>query len=141
MDLETLSREDALWLVSRVQVGRVVYTVGGLPAITPVNFALDGESIVIRTSVDSGIARAVPGSVVAFQVDDIDTAAHTGWTVTIIGRAEDVRDAAEARRLSDLVHPWADDQRDYVIRIDTGLVSGRRLQTHPDGDALIRFSG
>lgn len=141
MDLETLSREDALWLMSRVSVGRVVYTVGGLPAVTPVNFALVDESVVIRTIPGSRLANAVRDSVVAFEVDDIDVAAHTGWSVTAIGQASEVRDPEEVQRLAGLVHPWAAGPRDCVIRINADLVTGRRLVSRAaSGDTVIQFS-
>jgi nitroimidazol reductase NimA-like FMN-containing flavoprotein (pyridoxamine 5'-phosphate oxidase superfamily) len=141
MELEILTREDALWLMSRMPVGRVIYTVGGLPAVTPVNFALIDGTIVIRTVAGSRLARAIKDSVVAFEVDEIDAAAHTGWSVTAIGRAIEVRDPDDVGLLTRLVHPWAEGPRDYVIRISPDLVTGRRLVPSPNGDAIIQFSG
>ena len=141
MELETLTREDALWLMSGVPVGRVVYTAGGLPAVTPVNFALVDGTIVIRTVADSRLATAIKDSVVAFQVDEIDAASHTGWSVTAIGQATEVRDPGELARLTGLVHPWATGQRNQVIRIRADLVTGRRLVNSTDGDPIIQFSG
>jgi len=141
MELETLTREDALWLMSRVPVGRVVYTAGGLPAVTPVNFALVDGAVIIRTVAGSRLATAIKDSVVAFQVDEIDAASHTGWSVTAIGPATEVRDRGELARLSGLVHPWAEGQRNQVIRIRADLVTGRRLASSADGDPIIQFSG
>ena len=141
MELETLSRDDALWLMSRVSVGRVVYTAGGLPAVTPVNFALVDGTIVIRTLPASRLATAIRDSVVAFQVDEIDAASHTGWSVTVIGQATEIRDPAEIGRLTGLVQPWAGGPRNQVIRIRADLVTGRRLVSTANGDAIIQFSG
>lgn len=141
MELETLTRQDALWLMSRAPVGRVVYTAGGLPAVTPVNFALVDETVVIRTVAGSRLATAIRDSVVAFQVDEIDAVSHTGWSVTVIGEATEVRDPDEIHRLTGLVHPWAEGPRNQVIRIRTDLVTGRRLVSTADGDAIIQFSG
>lgn len=141
MELETLTRDDALWLMSRVPVGRVVYTVGGLPAVTPVNFALVDGTIVIRTVPGSRLATAIKDTVVAFQVDEIDAAAHTGWSVTVIGQATEVRDHDEVVRLTRLVQPWAEGPRNQVIRIRADLVTGRRLVSTANGDAIIQFSG
>jgi uncharacterized protein len=140
VDLETLSREEALSLMSRIPVGRVVYTVGGLPAVTPVNFALVGDSVIVRTTPGSRLASAVRDSVVAFEVDDIDAASHTGWSVTAIGQATEVRDPAELQRLAGAVQPWVDGARDYVIRIGTDIVTGRRLVPHADGETRVMFS-
>ncbi|MGH8836980.1 MAG: pyridoxamine 5'-phosphate oxidase family protein [Actinomycetes bacterium] len=141
MELETLTRDDALWLMSREPVGRVIYTVGGLPAVTPVNFALVDGTIVIRTVPGSRLATAIDDSVVAFQVDEIDATSHTGWSVTVIGQANEVRDRAEISRLTGLVHPWAEGPRNQVIQIRADLVTGRRLVSNADGDSIIQFSG
>src|SRR4029450_8544636 len=107
MELEPLTREDALWLMSGVPVGRVVYSAGGLPAVTPVNFALVDGAIVIRTVAGLGRCTAMKDSVVAFQVDEIDAASHTGWSVTAIGQATEVRDPGELARVTRLGDPGA----------------------------------
>ncbi|HKA69899.1 MAG TPA: pyridoxamine 5'-phosphate oxidase family protein [Actinomycetes bacterium] len=141
MELETLTREDALWLMSRMPVGRVVYTAGGLPAITPVNFALIDGTIIIRTVAGSRLATETKDSVVAFQVDEIDATSHSGWSVTAIGLATEVRDPGEIARLTGLVRPWAEGRRNQVIRIRADIVTGRRLVSSADGDPIIQFSG
>jgi hypothetical protein len=47
-----------------VPVGRVVYTRQALPAVLPVDFALDQDAaVLIRTSANSGLTRAIDGVV------------------------------------------------------------------------------
>ena len=90
--LETLSKQDAVALLSTIPVGRVVFTVGALPAIVPVAFAVHDGAVVMRTSPESRLAKAAPGGVLAFEIDDIDAETRTGWSVVVMGVATVVAD-------------------------------------------------
>jgi nitroimidazol reductase NimA-like FMN-containing flavoprotein (pyridoxamine 5'-phosphate oxidase superfamily) len=63
--LETLDRDECLRLLATVPVGRIGLSIGALPAILPVNFAMVGSSIVIRTVVGSKLDAATRHAVVA----------------------------------------------------------------------------
>ena len=72
--LELIDREECLRLLAGEEVGRLAVIVGGEPAIFPVNFVLDGETIVFRT--DDGTKGAGRSSARGcFEVDGIDTRA------------------------------------------------------------------
>jgi nitroimidazol reductase NimA-like FMN-containing flavoprotein (pyridoxamine 5'-phosphate oxidase superfamily) len=132
--LEVLDRQECLDLLASVPLGRVVFTDRALPAIQPVNFVLDDDDVILRTSVGSKLAVATRGAVVAFEADDFDTAGQTGWSVTILGQAEVIDDPAEAARLSELpLQPWIPAPRDHFIRISGRYVSGRRINPAQDG--------
>lgn len=63
-----LDRQECVSLLAKVQVGRVVYTRQALPAVLPVNFALDTDgSVLLCTSATSDLVRAIDGVVVAFE--------------------------------------------------------------------------
>ena len=70
--LGDLSRDRCLELLRSVHVGRVVYTVDALPAVTPVRFAVRGPDVLVRAGGHSRLARGAPGAVIAFQADSID---------------------------------------------------------------------
>ena len=129
--MEDLPRAECLRLMASVPVGRVVYTRHAMPAVAVVNFALDGDgSIVIRTESGGKLGAAIRRAVVAFETDRLDEATHSGWSVTVVGRAEKVTDAGEVARLHKLdLHPWAPGEREHFIRISAGIVTGRRI--HP----------
>ena len=137
--LENLSRGECLRLVGQVAVGRIVYTRQALPAVELVNFTLDDGDIVIRTDSGGKLAAATRGAVVAFEADSLDTAAHAGWSVTIIGYSRAVTGTDEIRRLEQVgLVPWAPGKRDHCIRISPTIVNGRRLaarQWTGDSDA------
>ncbi|MBB5782808.1 pyridoxamine 5'-phosphate oxidase family protein [Nonomuraea jabiensis] len=128
--LQVLSREECLGLLSTTPIGRIVFTEHALPAVQPVNFHLDGRSIVIRTSTGSNLAAATRHAVVAFEADEFDSELRTGWSVTAVGQARAVTDPDEIHRLAALpLTAWAPGSRDHYIVVDAEQVSGRRI-TH-----------
>lgn len=126
--LEVLTEEECLRLVGRSSVGRVGVTIGALPAIFPVNFIYQDGAIWFRTGEGTKLSAAAHGSVVAFEVDHADTFEHGGWSVLMVGTAEAVTDPARLDALSQLrLRPWADGDRDRLVRIAVEFVSGRRI--------------
>lgn len=126
--LYELSREECLALLPTVPVGRLVFSERALPAVVPVNFALDHGRVVIRTGEGSSLAAALRGEVVGFQVDAFDATARNGWSVLVVGRAAEVRDPTELARLADLpLEPWAGGRREHVLVVPLELVTGRRV--------------
>ena len=131
-DLETLTADECWRLLGKRVVGRVGFDVGRGPRIHPVNYRVDGRSVVLRTTEDAELTRFVEmfagGSLVAFEVDEIDYEWHHGWSVLIEGRIERVDAPDELRRLHDAwPRPWAGGTRDVVARVTPGEVTGRRL--------------
>ncbi|ULR48963.1 pyridoxamine 5'-phosphate oxidase family protein [Streptomyces deccanensis] len=124
-----LDRQECLRLLTKVPVGRVVYTLQALPAILPINFSLDTDaSVLLCTSPDSDLAHAIDGVVVAFEADEFDAAARSGWSVVVTGRASVVRDPAEHERLSQAgPSSWMPLQDAAFVRIESEMVTGREL--------------
>jgi nitroimidazol reductase NimA-like FMN-containing flavoprotein (pyridoxamine 5'-phosphate oxidase superfamily) len=126
--LDVLARDECLTLLATAPIGRIVFTERALPAVRLVNFVLNGDEIVIRTGEGSKLMPAVRHTVVAFEADDIDYRARTGWSVTVIGHARQVTEPAELAQLSGLLPAsWAPGSREHLICVDVELVSGRRL--------------
>ncbi|MFP8959724.1 pyridoxamine 5'-phosphate oxidase family protein [Streptomyces nanhaiensis] len=124
-----LDRQECLDLLAQVPLGRIVYTENALPAVLPVNFFLDrDQAVVLRTSGASRMARAVDGSVVAFEADRFDESTRSGWSVVVTGRASKVADPGEAERLSRSGPlSWAPIEDGVYVRIEPELVTGRVL--------------
>jgi nitroimidazol reductase NimA-like FMN-containing flavoprotein (pyridoxamine 5'-phosphate oxidase superfamily) len=126
--LTVLSRGQCLRLLRRSRIGRVVVSVGALPAAFPVNFGLLDDDIVFRTSVGTKLSAAVDGAVVGFEVDRIDPVFEAGWSVLIQGTSSLITDPDEleaARRLH--LRPSAPGERRHYVRIQSEFVSGRRF--------------
>jgi len=128
--LEELGQDECMALVARSAIGRIAVVVAGRPLVFPVNFTLDGRTIVFRTSPGTKLhgARSRP---VAFECDGIDRAYHTGWSVVVQGEAEEVHDASEIARLERLpLRPWYAAPKAVWLRVRPGSVTGRRIPQH-----------
>ena len=127
--LEELSRAECLRLLATASIGRISYTRQALPAVEPVNFGLQDGAIVIRTDAGGKLAAATRLAVVAFEADDLDPVLRSGWSVTVIGRCEEVTDAGDVAGLDRLgLESWAPGTRNHFIRIVPAIVTGRRLR-------------
>ena len=130
--LITLDREESLRLLRAAAVGRVVVlTAGQTPVIRPVNFVFDerSQSVVFRCSGGTKLISLLGAARAWFEVDEIDAANRTGWSVIIAGVTEPVTQRHEVARLERLaLHSWVTGPDAHWIRIRARVVSGRRIQ-------------
>lgn len=109
--LSALSAQQCLRLLRGhpLSVGRLGVTDDeGQPLIFPVNYRLDGDAVVVRTSPETVLARWAVDRRVAFEVDDVDAAWQEGWSVLVQGIAERIDDVVELARLKRVpLRPWA----------------------------------
>lgn len=130
--LEELSREECLRLLASVPVGRIVYTLHALPAVAVVNFAMDDDGVVFRTGAGGKLEAATGHAVVGFEADDLDRETGSGWSVMVVGPADEVTEPAEIATLSLLgLAPWAPGEKDHFVRIRPEIVTGRRIKPVP----------
>ncbi len=128
--LEVLDERDCLALLATQSFGRLAVVREGLPEIFPVNYVLDGRTVVIRTQTGLKLTHASLARV-AFEVDRIDPESREGWTVEVKGLGEDVTDAGDpwsASALAAPVDPWVPGPHDHTIAISHPTFSGRRLR-------------
>jgi nitroimidazol reductase NimA-like FMN-containing flavoprotein (pyridoxamine 5'-phosphate oxidase superfamily) len=129
--LELLTEERCWELLSRAEVGRVGVTIGAVPAIFPVNYAVIDRTIVFRTARGTKLAAATLEAVVAFEVDDYRRADRSGWSVLAVGPAQVVHDLdATIKVLAARLEPWAEGTRTNIVRVTPEFLSGRRLVQH-----------
>jgi len=126
--LEVLERAESLRLLASATVGRISVTSGALPTVLPVAFRVIDGRIVFRTAPGTKLDAATLNAVVAFEADRIDTAAHTGWSVVVVGVAQAVRDDEVDGHELALMARWAPGPRDRLVAISTEMVTGRRLR-------------
>lgn len=90
--LVELDEEECWRLLAGEQVGRLAVIVGTHPDIFPVNYRVWNRRIVIRTEAGTKLAGAVLDRFVAFEVDEVDVADHSGWSVVVAGTAHEPDD-------------------------------------------------
>ncbi len=124
---EVLTRAESMRLLASTSIGRVGVSIGALPVVLPVNYALVDGSVVIRTTAGSNLDAAVMNLVVAFEIDGVDAVSHRGWSVLVQGVAEEVTDPAELARFRWFpLESWTG-LEGHFVRIDTQILAGRRL--------------
>lgn len=126
--IEELTEEQCWNCLEGAVVGRLAVCVAGKPDVFPVNFLLDGRSIVLRTAPGFKLAAASLSPTVAFEVDDLNQAEQSGWSVVIRGTATEVEGLEEVMEAADLgVSPWAEGPKNRYVRIEAESISGRRI--------------
>jgi uncharacterized protein len=134
--LVTLSRGACLRRLGRTGTGRVAVSVGALPAIFPINYAMWGDDVVFRTTPGTKLAAAVRNAVVAFEVDASNAMSHTGWSVLVVGACREITDPAELAVTDRLpLTRWTrGGGPESTVCIRPELVSGREIAQPTVGD-------
>jgi uncharacterized protein len=136
---EVLAKAECVVLLTRGWVGRVGFVVGGRPQVLPVNYAADDSGVVVfRTSANS-ILMAISMQAVVFEVDGLDEAHRTGWSVCVHGSAREIterNDPITERLRSLAVVPWAPGHRQRWFAITPEEITGRRLPVQGIAEGL-----
>src|SRR3954454_24219722 len=125
--LEVMSEEACRALRAAGRVGRVAVTADALPVIAPVNYVVDGSSIVFRTKRDGMLARPCNDAVIAFEIAERASDGGAGWSVNVVGIASLVSDSEHVRALALGIVSAAGDERDQFVRMRLGLIHGSRI--------------
>jgi uncharacterized protein len=126
IDISARECED---LLATTALGRLGVVVDGRPEVFPVNHVFDRDSgcVVFPTKSGAKLNGALNWPTVAFEVDGI-VADVGGWSVAVVGRAEEIIDVDEIERVSRLRKVlWAAGAGTRWIRIVPEKVSGRRI--------------
>jgi nitroimidazol reductase NimA-like FMN-containing flavoprotein (pyridoxamine 5'-phosphate oxidase superfamily) len=123
---ELLDDDQCLALLAATSFGRVGVTIGALPVILPVNFAVHDGDIVFATRTGTKLRAAVRQAIIAFEVDAIDPATRSGWSVLAVGSCGEVTDPALCSELQSCLDPYLA-ERDHVVRMTPEFLSGRRI--------------
>lgn len=125
-----LAPDECYALLRTVPVGRLVATEHALPLVLPVQFAVDGTALVVRTAADPRLVRATSDAVVSLQADRLDEELRFGWSVVVTGLSCPLTAPEDLLRATSLrLGTWSVSPSDNFVRISPGLVTGRRLRS------------
>lgn len=126
--IEELSDDQCWSCLKEGVVGRLAVCIAGKPDIFPVNYRLDGKTILVKTAPGFKLAAATLSPAVAFEVDDLHVKNRSGWSVVVRGTASEVERLEDLLGADDLdISPWAGGQKNRYLRIDVESISGRRI--------------
>ena len=124
-------------MMAGAALGRLVTSVDGEPEIFPVNYVVQGRTILFATAEGTKLVSTAINNHVLFEVDDYNVA--SGWSVIVKGVArsvrtdEDIADAERAQLLS-----WTGSDKSHYVRVLPRKVTGRLFEfgSPPMGDSL-----
>src|SRR5262245_4343474 len=122
----TVLGEDECWrLLRTADVGRLAVVLTGEPEIFPVNFVVDGRTVVFRTAEGTKLFAVTASSRVAFESDGYDLASGEAWSVVVKGTAERLEHFSDIYAAEELVlFPWQAGQKQWFVRIGRTTVTG-----------------
>lgn len=119
-------------MLGAADVGRLAISIANHPDIFPVNFVVDGETVVFRTAEGTKLAGAVLGKSVAFESDG--ASGGDAWSVVVKGSATEIEEMYERFDAEELpLYPWNAAPKHRFVRIVPESITGRRFQIveHP----------
>lgn len=123
--LRSLSDEECLELLNETTVGRVAWNEPEGPIVLPVNYAMDGSSVVFRTALDTKLARQLHLGFASFQIDEHDDFTESGWSVLVRGMLS--CEGSHVEQEDSRVVPWVAGDRTFAMRITPLTITGRRI--------------
>lgn len=128
-----LSDQECLDRLAEQELGRLVTYAGGVLDIFPVNYTLDGRSIVFRTAEGSKLTELTINDEVLFEVDDYTSL--DAWSVVVRGHAHRLETSDEVRAADDLpLKPWIPTLKYNYVRIVADSLSGRDFRRGQEPD-------
>jgi uncharacterized protein len=125
--LEVLKSDECERLLATQAVGRIGVC-GARAGVFPVLFGILDGDVVFRTAPGEKLIAAALNRELVFEADSFDTSTRSGWSVNVVGPAEEIDDPHERSRAEALgLEPWAGEVRDRYVRIRADNVSGRRI--------------
>jgi uncharacterized protein len=132
LEMLELGRPECLRLLAANRIGRIAVSVTEWdhPLVRPVNYVFDqpSQSVLIRSASGSKLHALLRSARATFEIDGADETARVGWSVIVIGVAEELTSRADVRRIKSLgLEPWAPGHKGHWISIHANVVSGRRF--------------
>ncbi len=127
-EVEILTAEQCWKLLTETSVGRLAVSVDGRPDVFPLNYQVDGKSLIFRTGHGTKVDAIHADARVAMEADAVSAEFGIAWSVVVKGRAEITTSASE--ELNSTVRglfPWQGVGKENLIVVVPETVSGRRI--------------
>jgi len=127
--VQNLENHECWALLRTVSVGRLAVLIDGQPDIFPINYTVDGGTLVFRTGQGTKLAGATGESHVALEADGVDAITGLAWSVVAKGAAAAVKGTEQILDTAALyLFPWQAGRKDTFVRITPETITGRRFK-------------
>lgn len=128
-EVQNLENHECWALLRTVSVGRLAVLSDGQPDIFPINYIVDGGTLVFRTGEGTKLAGATGGAQVALEADGVDATTGLAWSVVVKGAAAAVTGTEQLLDTAALyLFPWQAGRKDTFVRVTPGSITGRRFK-------------
>ena len=121
-----LTSEECWEMLRDEEFGRLAYRLVDEVHITPINYAVEGDSLLFRTAEGNKLLAVAMGSEVAFEIDRYDD--DSARSVVVRGTARLLPEDEEHRAENIPLRPWVPTLKYNVVEIQPKVVSGRAFE-------------
>lgn len=115
---------DECWeMLERTEFGRLAFHLGPEVHLVPVNYAVDGRSLLFRTAPGSKLVGVAMNSDVVFEIDEYDDTTARSVIVRGVARRLDEDQVHRADQVP--LRPWVPTLKYEVVEIRPDEVTGR----------------
>jgi uncharacterized protein len=134
-----LSVEECSELLENEEFGRLAYRLVDEVHVVPINYLVQGRSLLFRTAAGNKFLAAALQSDVALEIDWHDDL--SAWSVLARGHLRQL-DEGEAHRVDPLSRrSWLPTDKQNIVELQPEAVTGRRFRLHraePDNEVHAR---
>jgi nitroimidazol reductase NimA-like FMN-containing flavoprotein (pyridoxamine 5'-phosphate oxidase superfamily) len=128
--VQRLGSDECWELLEGEEFGRLAYRLVDEVHIVPINYIVDGRSILFRTASGNKLLAAALHSDVALEIDWHDDT--SAWSVVARGHLQQLEEDEE-HRVDDLpLHPWVPTLKYDVVELVPETVTGRSFHLERD---------
>lgn len=121
-----LSQQECWDFLRSHEFGRLAFHLAERVQITPINYAVDGETLLFRTAGGDKLLGVVMNDDVAFEIDEYDDT-HAR-SVIVHGRARKLEEDEEHRAENVPLRPWVGTVKYNVVEISPTEITGRAFE-------------
>lgn len=116
--------EAECWELLRSQeLGRLAFTLAGETHIVPINFAVDGQTLLFNTAPGEKLLSIALGTSIAFEVDEVGDSEARSVVVRGSMRRLEEDEAHRAEQVH--LRPWIATEKYEVLELTPSVVTGR----------------
>lgn len=135
----TLTTDECWAMLREQEFGRLAFHLADEVHLTPINYAVDHDTLLFRTAEGSKLLAVVMNPDVAFEIDEIEE--HHARSVVLRGLARRLEEDEQHRAENVPLRPWVATPKYDVVEIRPTEITGRSfdltrpwLHMIPSGD-------
>jgi len=121
-----MSTDECWQMLRENEFGRLAFHLGPEVHLTPINYAVHGDTLLFRTAPGSKLVGVLMNPDVVFEIDEYDE--HHARSVVIRGSARRLDEDQEYRAEEVPLRPWVPTAKYEVVEIQPDEITGRAFE-------------